>query len=513
MDVRSLVIRAVSCWPDREAIVAGDTRLTFAEAWSRGLRMANLLGELGLKPGDSVGVLEDNSVEASDFMLGCIAGNLVRVPLYARNSRESHRYMLERADCTALVVTSRYLAGVEGIEDEVESLRHVFVRDEGYEKVLADASDTDPAPIVSPDDLFLIRYTGGTTGMPKGLPFSHRQFIATERDWFYSFPAVELGDSTLHVAPISHGSGYLFLPSWIGGGRNVMLSKFESEVLLDAMESERIGYMFVVPTMLAEMARHPTAAGRDWSALKAINVAGAPSTESTLRLARDVFGDVLYQHYGQSEVIVGTMLTPREMVSTLPGSNPIQSVGRPLPWVGVRVLDVETKQELPLGEEGEVALQADGQVTEFWKDPETTAARIVDGWIMSGDIGRFDQNGYLYLCDRVDDMIISGGFNIYPRELENTIAGLPDVREVAVFGVPHEKWGETPAAVVVVDEGSELTPGEVIETCATGLGSYKKPTKVEITTEPLPKSPVGKVLRKALRASYWKDAERRVGSV
>ncbi len=504
------MLRSVETWPDREAVVTPTVRLTFAESWERGLRLANLLLEKGVRPGDRVAVIEDNSVEAADFYLATTAANIVRVPLYPRNSREAHHHMVEHTGCRAIVAAEQYQHEVEGLDEEIEDLEFIFVRDDSYEDLLAKASAQDPHPKVSPDDFFIIRHTAGTTGRSKGVPYTHRQWLSVGRDWFFPFPPVELGDACLHLGPISHGSGYFFTPTWICGGRNVLLDKFDPERALDLIEDEGIGYMFQVPTLLGNLARHPSAAGRDYSKLKTINVAGAPITEATARLGREVFGDVLWQAYGQTEVLPLTMVSPLEWFSEVEGSQPLRSAGRVMPFAELRILDVDTMQPQPVGEEGVIAGRTDGQMTHFWDDPEGTAERIVDGFVVTGDVGRVDENGYLYVLDRAGDMIISGGFNIYPAELENVISEHSAILEVAVFAIPDEKWGETPAAVCVIAEGSSVKETEIVELCRVRLGSYKKPSKVVITTEPLPKSPVGKVLRKTLREPYWEGHDRRV---
>ena len=230
-----------------------------------------------------------------------------------------------------------------------------------------------------------------------------------------------------------------------------------------------------------------------------------------------MFGDVLYQGYGQTEAVPVSMMGPKEWFSEVEGSDPLRSAGRALPFAELQIRDPDnTSRELPVGEEGEIAIHCDGQMFGFWEDPEASAARITaDSFVLTGDIGRIDENGYLYVLDRKDDMIISGGFNIWPAELENVIADHPAVVEVAVFAVPDDRWGETPMAVCVV--GEEQSDGErtdlatAIRTlCGERLGGYRKPGHVEIRTEPLPKSPVGKIQRKLLRESYWADRGRRV---
>lgn len=510
MDVRELMHRAVRQWGPNEAITAGTVRLTYDEAWERGVRFANLLIGTGLRPGDRVAVLEDNSLEASDFYLACTAGGFVRVPLYPRNARSAHRQMLENTQCRVAVVSEHYASELEGMDREVDGLAHVLVRDATYEGALANQSTRDPAPAIDEDDPYIIRHTAGTTGRSKGVAYSHRMWLSAARDWFYGFPPVELGDACLHVGPISHASGYFFTPIWMSGGRNVLLPKFDPAQTLEVMERERIAYMFAVPTMLAALARHESAPERDWSDLEVICVGGAPISESTLRRARDVFGDVLYQIYGQTEVVPATFLGPREWFADVPGSTPMLSAGRATPYVELRVLDPVSRRPLATDAEGEIAVRADGQMTGFWNDPEASGDRIVDGWVLTGDVGRLDRNGYLYVLDRAGDMIVSGGFNIYPAELENAILELPAVIEAAVFAVPSEKWGESPAAVCVVEDDGVLTPDAVQEHCVERLGSYKRPALVVVTTEPLPKSPVGKVLRKVLREPYWLGHDRRV---
>lgn len=511
MDVRSLMRRSAQFHSDITAVIDGETRLTFAQAWERGLRMANALLEAGLAPGDRVGVLEDNTFESVDFFCGTAAANVVRVPLYPRNSREAHRHMLTHTGCRALVVSASHAEAVAGIEHEVASLEQIIVRDDGYEAWLAGFSTEDPDPSVDEDDWFIIRHTGGTTGPSKGVGYTHKTWLDAGRDWFYAFPPVQKGDVCQHVGPISHGSGYLFTPMWLSGGTNLLIGAFDPPAVIETMARERVGYGFLVPTMLNALAREPGARDHDWSShLKCLQIGGAPIADDTALLAREVFGNVLYQGYGQTEAVPITMMGPDEWFSEVEGSNPLRSAGRPLPFGDLAIVDPDTGDELPVGSEGEIAIRCDGQMSGFWENPDATAERMRDGWVLSGDIGVLDDNGYLYVLDRKDDMIISGGFNIWPAELENVLTDHPDVIEAAVFGVPSERWGESPHAVCSVSEAARVTGDELIALCAERLGSYKKPATVELTTEPLPKSPVGKLARKVLREPYWAGHDRRV---
>lgn len=509
MDVRTLMQQAVVNNADRECVIHGERRLTFSEAWLRGIQTANGLRALGLAPGDRVGVLEDNSVEAADFFHGTAIANLVRVPLYPRNGLEAHVHMLSHTGCKALVVSSQYFHEVDGIEGQVDSLNHVLVRDESYESWLAEQSAEIPAIEIDPEDNFIIRHTGGTTGLSKGVAYTHRAWLSAGRDWFYTFPPVEPGDKCLHLGPISHGSGYQYLPTFLSGGCNVMMVGFDPEETLDVMEKEGIEYMFMVPTMANALVRNETARSRNFSQLKCILIAAAPIADATALSAREVFGDVLYQGYGQTEVLPVAMMGPAQWFAEIEGSTPLRACGMPLPFAQIQIWD-EDNNELPRGDEGEIVAKSDGQMTGFWNNPEETAERVIRGWVKTGDMGRLDENGYLYIVDRADDMIISGGYNIWPMELENVISDHADVVEVAVFGAPHEKWGESPQAVCVITEGAAVTENEIIELCAERLGSYKKPGGVTFQTEPLPKSPVGKIKRKDLREPFWVGHTRRV---
>ena len=512
MTVTGLMRQAAKYNAGRTAIIHGNRSLTFADAWRRGIQMANALLALGLKPGDRVGVLEDNSIDAQDIFAGAAIAGLVRVPLYARNSVESHEHMLGHTGCRAVVVAEKYASEVADMPSRLATLEHVVVRDTNYEKWLESFSDVDPLIEVAPDSWYIIRHTGGTTGMPKGVAYSHRSWLAAGRDWFYNFPPMDAGDVCMHVGPISHGSGYLYTPTWLSGGTNLLLDHFDAEETLQAMANQRVSYMFMVPAMLNAVARHPLAKTLDLSALKVIQIGGAPIADETALLAREVFGDVLYQGYGQTEALPVCMMGPLEWFSKVEGSNPLRSAGRALPFAYLEIRDPEDSSRiLPIGDEGEISVHCDGQMMGFWENEQATTERMTaDGFVLTGDIGKIDANGYLYVLDRKDDMIISGGFNIWPAELENVILNHPDVVEVAVFAIPHERWGESPAACCVIAEGAAVTADDIRELCANSLGSYKKPAEVFFQTEPLPKSPVGKVQRKVLREPYWASMERRV---
>lgn len=510
MDVPSLMRQAAQIYGRRTAIITEDRTLTFTEAWERGVRVANGLRALGVSPGDRVAGLEDNNLGAADLFLGCAIAGAVRVPLYARNARRSHGQMLEQTAARVVLSDPVYADTVTGLEKEIATLDHVVIRDAGYEDWLAAQSAEDPLVEVDGDDWYIIRHSAGTTGRPKGVGYTQHDWLVCCRNWFYRLAPLRLSSVVGHAGPISHASGYLFLPAWLHGSANLLFGAFDPEKVLRMMRDHRVSHMFAAPSMLPPLCRHPLAVKEGWPALETILVGGAPITDATALRAREVFGEVLYQVFGQTEAVPLTVMTPEEWFADLDDATPLRAAGRVLPFALIEIRDPEGNA-LPIGEEGEIYAQVEAQMRGFWEDNELTPRRLIDGWIRTEDIGRLDHYGYLYVLDRADDMIVSGGFNIWPAELETVIEDHPQVREVAVFGVPHDQWGETPMAVCTVEPGATVTEAEIITLVTERLGSYKKPSRVEFTTDPLPKSVVGKLQRKVLREPHWAGHQRRVG--
>jgi acyl-CoA synthetase (AMP-forming)/AMP-acid ligase II len=501
--------QAMTLYRERTALITEDASYTFAQAWERGVRMANGLCALGVRPGDRVAGLEDNNLGAADLFLGCAIAGAVRVPLYARNARRSHQQMIEQTQTRVVVVDGTHADEVKGLDGEIDGLSHILVRDEGYERWLSEQSGNDPVLRVGADDWYIIRHSAGTTGRPKGIGYTQHDWLVNCRNWYYRLPNLQAHSVVGHAGPISHASGYLFLPAWLHGSVNLLFGAFDAAKVLAMMERHRVTHMFAPPSMVQMLSAEAALVALDLSALECLLVGGAPITDATALAGRAAFGDVLHQVFGQTEAVPLTVMTPQEWFAEVPGSTPLRAAGKVLPFARLEVRD-EDGTVLPLGSEGELFAQVESQMTGFWNDDELTSARLVDGWVRTRDIGRIDENGYVYILDRVDDMIVSGGFNIWPAELESAIADHPEVIEVAVFAVPHERWGETPMAVCRVDPGAGVSVEDVVELVRSRLGSYKKPGRVDFTHEPLPKNVVGKLLRKALREPHWADRERRV---
>lgn len=507
MDVPSLMRQAAQINRKRIALIYEGRKVTFEEAWDRGVRVANALIAMGVGPGDRVAAVEDNSLSAADLYLGAAIAGAVRVPLYARNSRASHLAMLRSTGCKAVFAERHYANSLAGAGSEVESLGHVVVRDESYEDWLAAQSDRDPLVEVGPDDWFIIRHSSGTSGQPKGVGYTQSGWLANARNWYVRLPTPDWDTVIAHAAPISHAAGYMFIPVWLAGGTNLLIRSFDVVEVLDMMEAG-VTHMFLAPSMVQALANHPSVPERSFPRLACILTGGGPITDATINASRRAFGEVLYQVYGQTEATPLTFMTPKEWFAEAENSTPMRSAGRVMPYARLQVRDVDSGQPAADGAVGEIYAQVEAQMQGYWNDPERSAATLIDGWVKTGDIGRIDENGYLYVLDRADDMIVSGGFNIWPAELETVIADHPGVLEVAVFGIPHDKWGETPMAVCQLRAGAKVEPGEIIQLVSERMGSYMKPSCVEFTTDPLPKTLVGKLSRRTLRAPFWAGRQR-----
>jgi acyl-CoA synthetase (AMP-forming)/AMP-acid ligase II len=486
---------------------------TYTQMWDRACRLANALRDLGLQPGDRVAILADNQLEFVEQATALALAGLVRCPLYVMNTAPTNTYMLNLVGASAILVQGRYAADINALRDEVPSLRHLIVNGDGadvegsldYETLIAEASSEDPDGPFDLDADHIIRFSAGTTGRPKGIVHSVRGWLAMSHEFNLSLPPSTEDDSYLVASPMSHAAGLDLWDILATGGRYVILPGFEPKQYLDTIESERITRTMLVPTMIQMVAEVPGAYDRDLSSVKGISYGAAPITERALREGLRLWGNVMYQFYGQSEVLPGTVLVPAD--HHLEGDERLvgrlRSAGRPSPSVTVTIRD-ENDVVLAPGEVGEICIASPAQMKAIWGDPEATAARFTpDGAVRTRDMGYLDEDGFLFIVDRKEDMIISGGFNIWPLEVENALAEHPDVREVAVVGVPDEKWGESVFAVVKLAEGAQVSEQELIDWGRERVGSVKKPRSLRIVDESLPKSVVGKLMRRQVRELYW----------
>jgi acyl-CoA synthetase (AMP-forming)/AMP-acid ligase II len=507
MDLTIITRRGARQFAESVAVRCDDQTQTYEQLYERACRLANVLRDLGVAPGERVATLSDNCAETMEQMAGIALGGYVRTALYTHNSGESNLYLLDLVEASVLIVEARHYEAIAAQLPEAESVRHVLVFGGAppagtldYEQLLAAAASTNPGVKLKPDDPHVIRFSAGTTGKPKGILHTVAGWRGVATEMTLAMPRMDENDRYLAAGPLSHAAMLPVFGTLAAGGTIVVMRAFGPAAFLELLERHRCTTTLLVPTMIQMIVSDPAAADTDVSSLRAVVYGAAPISERTLHDARAVWGDVMYQMYGQSEAVPLTLLAPADHVGKR-----LRSAGRPTPNAEIRIVD-ESGNDVPDGEVGEIAARTPTAMAAIWRDPEATAARVLpDGSVLTRDMGYLDADGFLFLADRKEDMIISGGFNIWPAELENALAAHPAVAQVAVVGVPHEKWGETPKAVVVLREGADASADELIEWTREKIGAVKRVTSVEFADD-LPKSALGKVLRREVKARIVQDA-------
>jgi acyl-CoA synthetase (AMP-forming)/AMP-acid ligase II len=516
--VATILEAAYERFASRPALLGADGSRSYAELGERARRFASALRGLGAAPGDRVVILAPNSLPYIEASHGIFLGGFVRVaPSYKLHPEEVGQIV---GDCepSVLVVSPEWaervgeIPGAEGVR--VVSFGAASGRAIGFEELLQGGSPEPTGAPPGPEDLAALLYTSGTTGAPKGATLTHANWAAMMRNSMVELPVLGPDDVILHVAPLSHLSGYFEPTCSARGVAHLVHEAFDPVAVLDAIERHRVSLIPLVPTMLNMMLPVlDEAPGRDFSSLRAIAYGGSGIAPDRLARAVAAFGDVFVQFFGLSETPMPlTALSQRDHEFDPAGPQParLASAGHPNPFVELR-LEGEDGEPVATGEVGEIVVRGDNVMRGYWGKPEQTATTIrPDGWALTGDLGRFDADGYLYIVDRKRDMIVSGGYNVYPAEVENAISALVEVAEVAVVGVPDERWGEAVKAVVVVRPDRELSEAEVVAACEARLASYKKPRSVDFIEE-LPKTGSGKIMRRRVRDRYWDGRERSVG--
>jgi long-chain acyl-CoA synthetase len=504
---------------DAPAIRHADEELSYQEFYDRALAVGgNLLGR-GLAPGDRVAFVLANSPRVLETIYGCFAAGLIVVPINARLHPREIAYIVENSGARALIHGPEYDAGISGILDEFAGVEHRFCTGpaEGtiaYDELLSPAGALPVHADADPEDACWLFYTSGTTGRPKGATWTHRVVRVMLMNYLADVHNIQPGEVVLHAAPMSHGSGIVALPAVARGATNVIMAtaSFDPRAMFGVIQDQRVGHIaFLAPTQIIKMLEDFVPGEYDLSSLKAICYGGAPIYVEHLRQAMEAFGPVFAQIFGQGEApITITGLTPAAHAQLLAaGDERIGSAGTIRTDVEARAVD-EEGNALPPGAAGEIVVRGDVVMKGYWNNPEATAEAIRDGWLHTGDIGTFDERGYLFLLDRAKDMIVSGGNNVYPREVEEILVTHPAVANAVVLGIPDDYWGEAVHAVVVLEPGADATAEEIIAHCGNSLAGYKKPKAVDFVDD-LPVSGYGKVLRREVRDRYWEGHDRRVG--
>jgi long-chain acyl-CoA synthetase len=489
--------------PRKVGVIDGERQLTFAEFADRCARLAQALRGLGLRKGDRVAILSQNRHEYLEAYVGVPASGLVIVPLNTRHALPELEYAVRDSGARVLL-TDRDATTCASLGERVIE----FGRN--YEALLASA---DAAPLgddVRENDLAGLFYTGGTTAASKGVMLSHRNLISNSYHWMTTVPQ-RADDVFVIIAPLFHaaGSNGVLASLWTLGTQ-VTLGAFDPKRALDALAQHGGTQTLVVPTMLAALAEEQLQRPRETRTLRAIAHGGSPVAIEVLRRGCQAFPSAeLVEVYGATE------LSP--LATALAGENALldheraRSCGRAVVGVRVRIVDASGRTQ-PCGEVGEVAVRGPNVMLGYWNKPEETAAALRGGEYWTGDLGRMDDEGYLYLVDRCKDMIVTGGENVYCTEVEDALYRHPAVLEAAVFGVPDDRWGEAVHAVVVPRPGhAGIDPTSLVAFCRERIAHYKVPKAIELRSEPLPKSGPGKVLKRELRAPFWKGRDRNVG--
>lgn len=519
MDFATIIRKSGQYYRDHTAVLFEGRTQTYGELLERAGRLANGLASLGVKRQDRVAVLADNRYETVEIAAACALGNTPVATLYTYYNSETHIYLLEKTDARVLIVDEALYPALAEALAHLPGLRAVVVLGSSsppgthaYDELLArSGAEVEPVPVRG-DDVHIIRFSSGTTGRPKGIYHTVDRWLAYSSEWRWMTPRLTEQDTYLVAVSLAHlGIAYLWGCLAVGA-RIVPMRHFDPAEFAELVERNRVTYTAMVPTMIQKVLDTPDAARRDFSSLRCLTYAGAPIAGETLRRAVGLFGDSLHQMYAQSEVAPLSMLLPHE--HRLDGDEVsrrrLRSVGRPSAHVVVTVVDDDGNPVAP-GEIGEIAALSPGGMSGIWGDPEATAARMLpDGSVLTRDMGYVDQDGYLYLKDRKDNMIISGGYNIWPVELEDLLLSHPEVESVCVIGVPHDVWGETPKAVVVRAPGASVTEEELIALTRERLGRVKRVTSVDFVDR-IPVSVNGKVLRAVLRDPYWAGRDSLVG--
>lgn len=514
MPVIDLFDRATSLAPTKAFLIGGTSTWTHSEASLIIDCIAGGLAKNGCGIGSKVGVWTPNCAEGFLAMMGIFRSGSTWVPVQARNSWVDNVAYLERLRVDALFVHSSVVGDADALCARLPQLRVIIGVDRpvgALPSVLswADQQSPAPRPLLRPHDTFALLGTGGTTGAPKAAVLTQQNLHTEIANFLIAMPPVDRDHVNLLATPMTHGAGFTAFPLLGVGATQVVLHRAAAPDVLDAIERHRVTHLFLPPTVVYDMLADPSVRDRDFSSLRHLIYAAAPMSVDKLREALDVFGPVMTQVYGQAEApLMCTFLGPDDHRIIDGDDRRLWSCGRATTFTPVTVLN-DLGDEMPTGQDGEIAVRGDLVMAGYYEDPEATAQVTSGPWHRTGDIGHLDDEGYVYVVDRKRDMIISGGFNIFPSEVEQAVWGHESVKDCAVVGAPHERWGEEVTAVVELKPGAQLTAEELIAFARQRLGSLKAPKRVEIWPE-LPRSAVGKVLRRTVRDHFWDGRQRAI---
>lgn len=518
MQVTAMLRRAAQINPNGTATVFKDRSQTWTDIQDRVARLAGALQNLGMKPGDRVALLSLNSDRFIEYYFATLWGGGAMMPMNIRWAAAECAYALNDAQAEILLVDDAFAPVAETIRADVPGLRTVVFCGDGetpadmlnYETLIA---ATDPVADAGRggDDLAGIFYTGGTTGFPKGVMLSHTNFYVGTMS---NVSELMLSDGSvyLHAAPMFHIADLIWFSAMtVVAGTHVIIPAFTPEATLEAIQRHRPSHVLLVPVMLYMVMQSPALAEADISSIELIAYGASPITEAALTQAFSLFPNARFvQAFGQTELSpVATILGTEYHTLDGPRAGKLRSAGRATRVCEIRIVD-ESGQDLPTGKVGHIIVKGPITMLGYWNKPDVTSETIRDGWVYTGDAGYMDKDGFVFLMDRIKDMVISGGENVYSAEVENALGQHPAVATSAVIGIPSDKWGEAVHAIVILNPDADVSAEDLQAHCHTLIAGYKCPRSIEFRTDPFPLSGANKVLKTELRKPFWDEQDRNI---
>ncbi len=514
MLLRDILEHAVKLYGNKKAIFDGDVEYTYAQASDRIHRLASGLLGLGLKPGDHIAILANNSHRYYETYFVCDLAGMSLAPLNTRLAAHELEFILNDGEIKALIIGPDFVSLYQQFKDKTPAVKHVILTEGeppagmlSYEAVVAASRPLDHSVREwDEDDMLDLCYTGGTTGLPKGVMLSQRNVVSNAQHAYQTLGVSEK-DVWLHVAPMFHlADAWACYTLTMAGGTHAFVPGFAPQSTLEAIQKYGVTKTILVPTMINFLLAYPELAKYDVSSLDRLLFGASPMSVDRIMAAAKAFGPILCQAYGMTET--APLLTSMQPGWTTFDGSPddlrkLASCGRQVSGVNVRVVNPETNVEVKPGEVGEIVAKGPNVMLGYWRREKETADALKDGWMHTSDLATVDGENYIYIVDRSKDMIISGGENVYSTEVESAIYEHPDVLEVAVIGIPDDRWGEAVLAVVVPRPNTHPTEEGIIEHCRTLIAGFKCPKQVVFQSEPLPKSGPGKILKTELRKPFW----------
>lgn len=505
-----IIYRNALLYPDREAFLDGEKRVTYGGFNARVNRLVNALQSLGVRKGDMLGILCWNCLEVAEVYGAAMKGGFIASPYNPRLQSAELEYLVNYSGASVLFFGPEMADTVGTLRQRLPGVKH-YITIEGtgpdaaeYNELLGNAPESEPEIIPEEDAPLYIIYTSGTTGVPRGALYTHRHAFEDSRTLVINM-SIQPEDRHVQISPLFHIAGNSVFRAFLySGACNAMVKSFDPAATLRTIQEEKITHMMMVPTHLIAMLSLPEVRDYDISSMKMMWYGASPMPVEVLKRGMETFGRIFAQGYGQTESgpAISHLSKQDHDVLNLPAESQkkLASTGRPDVGVQVRIVD-EENSDVPTGEVGEITVRSRHIMGGYWQKPEDTKQTIIDGWLHTGDMGYCDPEGYIYIVDRKKDVIISGGENVYPREVEEILYRHPAVHEATVIGIPDDYWVEKVHAVVVPRKDGELSEKELIAFCKARLAGYKCPKSVEFA-ESLPKTSTGKIMKRELREKY-----------